>query len=61
MDPNATLARMREISTAIDNAGSDEYLAALATELRELTDAMDQWLSKGGALPEAWQRKERTK
>lgn len=47
MDPNATLAAIREIT------GRDEHADP---ELAELVDALDQWLSKGGFLPAAWQR-----
>lgn len=55
MDPNATLARIRERAQEILSirAAGDEALAA-ADELAEHVQAMDEWLSKGGFLPQAW-------
>lgn len=49
MDPNATLDRMRRHLDAAHSA--DEF-----DELCELVEAMDNWLSKGGFLPDAWKR-----
>jgi hypothetical protein len=57
MDPNATLAEMREIAAGLEDADSDDLseseiqaLLYLAGQVR----AMDDWLSKGGFLPTAW-------
>ena len=52
MDPNATLARIRELLEH-DNGTADEWI-----ELIELMQAMDSWLSSGGVLPEAWSNAE---
>jgi hypothetical protein len=57
MDPNATLAAIRELVKQIDNTdrGSANIdLVDLALDLIELVDGLDQWLSKGGFLPSAW-------
>jgi hypothetical protein len=60
MDPNATLKRIREISKRITGILDSEYIHAgnemldLASELAELTTALDEWLSKGGFFPRDW-------
>jgi hypothetical protein len=47
MDPNATLAQIRELIAA----GTKVDLEQAA----ELMTALDEWLSRGGFLPDAWQ------
>lgn len=57
MDPNATLRRMRQLTAAIhaaDDAADPHAAAEAATELAELFDALDKWLSRGGFRPSAW-------
>jgi len=60
MDPNATLKRIREISKRITEILNSECIHAgnemldLASELAELTTALDEWLSKGGFFPRDW-------
>ena len=56
MDPNATLARIREIVRALNAASPPQDVAPLAFELAELTEALDDWLSAGGFLPTGWDR-----
>jgi hypothetical protein len=51
MDVNATLARIRELSSPLAVLDADE-----ATELAELISALDEWMSTGGFPPAAWQR-----
>lgn len=52
MDPNANLAEIRKIL-----AKSDEETSILEYErLAELMEALDNWLSQGGFLPEAWKK-----
>ena len=51
MDPNAALAEIREIISGYD-PDSDEHDEA--GRLVDLVEGLDDWLSKGGALPEAW-------
>lgn len=54
MDPNAALARLRELSVEINKDGGDYDLIA---EMSTVFDGLDQWLSRGGFLPTAWQIK----
>jgi hypothetical protein len=58
MDPNATLDRIRELVASINkNDGLDEDdFQSMASELAEYVEALDEWISKGGFLPTAWQR-----
>lgn len=51
MDPNATLARIREILNEEDSGIDvvDELI-----ELSQLVSGLDGWISAGGFLPEAW-------
>lgn len=42
MDPNVTLSRLRELADNND------------VEWANLFESLDDWLSKGGFLPEAW-------
>ncbi len=48
MDPNKTLEDIREIL-----ATEDDYVQR-AGELATLVQALDEWLTSGGFLPEAW-------
>jgi hypothetical protein len=73
MDPNANLAeqrriiaRLREIEKkyhVLDTVAfpSASYLQATGGDhdrLVELVEAMDEWLSKDGAFPDAWTHRE---
>lgn len=54
MDPDATLTKIRElVSMLVDHPGEP------TRELAELAEALDEWLSRGGFLPEAWQTSSR--
>lgn len=48
MDPDVTLAKIREIMNNWD--------LSRAVELYELFESLDGWLSKGGYLPVEWAR-----
>jgi hypothetical protein len=50
MDPNATLARIRELCREIPLDAPDE-----AAELAELVGSLDEWITRGGYLPAVWQ------
>ncbi|MGI8310688.1 hypothetical protein [Saccharopolyspora hattusasensis] len=57
MDPNKTLEQLRTVvreyrQETTDPAGHLE----LADELVGHFENLDKWLSRGGFLPEAWQR-----
>lgn len=59
MDPNATLARIVELVADIDVAGRDNDMdraVDLWGELKDNLTAGHEWLSRGGLLPDAWQR-----
>jgi len=52
MDPNETLKVLREMVARVfadDNADDN------ATELAETFDNLDNWITRGGFLPEGWQ------
>lgn len=56
MDPNAALEKIRDLlhtSTAYSERGLNWWESA---ELIEQVESLDEWLSRGGFLPEAWQR-----
>lgn len=58
MDPNTTLATLREAySTWEDTIGNAEGpLIDVGCDMRDAIVALDEWLSKGGFLPTAWAR-----
>jgi hypothetical protein len=64
MDPNANLKRQRELSAFLLSDKADDLLdqepalnlMAAATELAELVEALDGWLSNKGFLPGRWSR-----
>lgn len=70
MDPNAALAKVREALTTIqpvmDNEHWDDDIRySLGDDLKEAVEslvehvqALDEWLSRGGFQPEAWQQKD---
>lgn len=55
MDPNETLRRLREL---LDPEDMDKREAGLtpeeADEAAGLFSALDQWIGRGGFLPDAW-------
>ena len=61
MDPNATLKEMLEFAAyvlwAIENGKDPDDYERDALGLAEHAIELDTWLSKGGFLPEAWERK----
>lgn len=62
MDPEATLETMARMTARVrrmTETGEVEDLEALtaaAEELARAVGAMDEWLRRGGAVPEAWRR-----
>lgn len=58
MDPDANLIETRRRVRAILDEEDDVTRATMANgeRLAELIEALDGWLSKGGALPQAWRR-----
>jgi hypothetical protein len=52
MDPDATLAQIRELMATHhthNDLGEEE-----TAQLVELIDALDEWMTKGGFLPTDW-------
>ena len=56
MDPQATLNRLRELTTELNCAESNEHKADIADEFSELFEGLDNWLSARGFLPTSWRR-----
>lgn len=52
MDPNATLEELRRLIEGTKSAERD----TLAEEIADRFEALDQWLSNGGFLPDAWNK-----
>lgn len=59
MDPNRALADIRRLVARLDAGfnGPEPFDPADAHELAELVDGLDQWLSRGGFLPDAWAKR----
>lgn len=53
MDPNANLARQRELAAQILAHGR-AFTADQSEELAALVQSLDEWIINGGFLPEAW-------
>lgn len=52
MDPDETLSRMRALAEGL--AEGEPLSISEGYELADLIGALDQWLRRGGFLPEAW-------
>lgn len=56
MDPNQALADLREALRRMGAATEPWEYENAAAEAGEHIAGLDEWLSKGGFLPEAWRR-----
>jgi hypothetical protein len=63
MDPDAALARLRELldpakvdAVLNDINTQDGHAEHLLNEACDVFSGLDDWISKGGALPKAWER-----
>lgn len=56
MDPDATLEELREIAR-LNEEGRFEFDREPLERAVELIEALDEWISRGGALPAAWRRR----
>jgi hypothetical protein len=57
MDPNANLQEQRDILKRVnDDEGEYEFDTDDLLRLAELVTALDEWISNGNAMPEAWKR-----
>jgi hypothetical protein len=55
MDPNATLARLRELLSLWEEWGSlDSNAEASMDEIVDLFYGLDQWITSGGFRPDDW-------
>lgn len=55
MDPNETLKQLRDAIKAVTNPDSEDRLGVRRTyDLIYAFEALDEWLSKGGFLPDDW-------
>lgn len=59
MDPSANLTEQLKIAARIQaaNVTDDDCLVNDAERLADLVLALDEWICKGGFLPERWTRK----
>jgi hypothetical protein len=55
MDPNVTLAEMRTIARLSAEGRLADPIDSLE-RMGELIIALDEWITGGGFLPDAWQR-----
>lgn len=53
MDPNENLAEQRRIFARLD-AGNEREQTADLERLADLAQALDEWISGGGFLPDEW-------
>ena len=60
MDPNATLESLRDClivhRTLPDGEDHDDLELDVLRDIADRAEALDDWLSKGGFLPAAWER-----
>ena len=62
MDPDVALANARQAATEIFEAldtGDVQSLDTSASNLAESFQALDEWLTSGGFLPDAWHNRGR--
>jgi hypothetical protein len=57
MDPNAALENARvAILSLAEPTDDDDEAWDMVQQLTDAFEALDGWLTKGGFLPDAWQR-----
>ena len=54
MDPDATLADIRQLLSAFDAAIHMDDAYAVACDLKVAMEALDNWIMAGGFLPADW-------
>jgi hypothetical protein len=54
MDPKAALENARNARSRYANAQTEDEAISAATDLAAAFADLDQWLTRGGFLPEAW-------
>ena len=56
MDPNAALKRLRVLATLASEEKSDSWRVAYLFDFVEQFESLDEWLSRGGFLPDDWRK-----
>lgn len=56
MDPDVTLDNLRKLSRQMGDAEDSDTFETLAGEFVNAFADLDEWMSKGGFAPAAWQR-----
>lgn len=58
MDPNETLRMLRAAIRQSHQSSADRMVTELEAleSVRDYAEALDEWLSRGGFLPSAWER-----
>lgn len=56
MDPNEALKNAREALIAFHAEEDSTLIEEAAGRLADAFEALDEWLMKGGFMPEAWER-----
>ena len=56
MDPNKALEDVRDIIARIEDTDDVLPTFELAEQLAEIVGGLDEWLSRGGFLPDDWRR-----
>ena len=59
MDPNANWKRQQELAKLIIVSDDSDACYDAAMELAVLVEQMNDWLTNGGSLPDAWKRSRR--
>ena len=60
MDPDATLADIKWTIRTFNAGRKDPDMAQPDMgEFIDLVDSLDHWISRGGFLPESWERRKR--
>jgi len=57
VDPNEALRELRRIMTQLDKAQAAWEVEQLAERAADVFGGLDDWLSKGGFLPDEWRRR----
>lgn len=55
MDPNTTLATLRELCANQLSGKDGADPSTIGGEIAEAFEALDEWITKGGFLPSDWQ------
>lgn len=56
MDPDTTLSIIRELVQSLDPKYLDYSDGEDVAQLIKAIDSLDEWIIKGGFLPQAWER-----